>query len=176
GYADYAGIDGTAGDGNNGIGHQMRGGITAKHGVGEYLGIRLDRDGNFLWYRYFGGTMNERVNDIVEPRDGGLIMIGYRESEDFDTSDSKGSYDYWVIKLHSDGGLHWKKSYGGTGIDQAFGIARTNHNSYIIVGRSNSDDKDVKNPKGNFDAWVIHIDDHGKLLWEKSRSEEHTSE
>ena len=64
--------------------------------------------------------------------------------------------------------MHWKKSYGGTGIDQAFGIARTNHNSYIIVGRSNSDDKDVKNPKGNFDAWVIHIDDHGKLLWEKS--------
>lgn len=166
GYADYAGIEGTAGDGNNGEGHEMRN--TAKHGVGEYMGIRVDSAGNFMWYRYFGGTMNDRVNDIVESRDGGIIMVGYSESENFDVDDSKGSYDYWVIKLHANGMLHWKRSYGGSGIDQAFGIARTAHNSYIIAGRSNSDDQDVKNPLGNFDAWIIHIDDHGKLLWEKS--------
>jgi len=163
GYADYAGIDGSVD--NNGEGHSMR---SAQHGVGEFFGVKLGIEGEFKWFRYFGGTMNDRVNDLVEANDGGILMCGYTESEDFDITDSHGSYDYWVIKLHSDGGLHWKKTYGGSDIDQAFGIAKTNNNSYIVVGRSNSTDGDITNPLGNFDAWVVHINDHGELLWQKS--------
>ena len=170
GYADYAGIDGSGQTGNNGEGHTMRGTNSSAvlHGVGEYFGIKLDAAGDFKWFRYFGGTMNDRVNDIVEANDGGILMAGYTESADFDVTESRGSYDYWVVKLHADGALHWKKNYGGSGIDQAFGIARTNNNSYMIVGRSNSADVDVTGALGGFDAWVVHIDDHGDLLWQKS--------
>ncbi len=164
GYADYAGIDDN-GMGNQGPGHEMRGSL---HGVGEYFGIKLDAQGNLQWYRYFGGTMNDRVNDIAQADDGGILMAGYTESTDFDIEDSRGSYDYWVIKLHPDGMLHWKKNYGGSGIDQAFAIVNTGYNSYMVAGRSNSTNGDVSSPIGNFDAWVIHIDDHGHLLWEKS--------
>ncbi|MBF6609004.1 MAG: hypothetical protein ITG00_09760 [Flavobacterium sp.] len=170
GYADYAGIDGSGQGGDNGDGHSMRSNVAegVMHGVGEFFGVKLDANGNFEWYRYYGGTMNDRVNDVVEANDGGIIMAGYTESEDFDIVGSKGSYDYWVIKLHSDGALHWKKNYGGSGIDQGFGIVKTNNNSYLMVGRSNSEDGDISNPQGNFDSWVIHINDHGDLLWEKS--------
>ncbi len=164
GYADYAGID-DDGMGNAGPGHEMRGVL---HGVGEFFGIKLDAMGNLQWYRYFGGTMNDRVNDIAQADDGGILMAGYTESTDFDIDDSRGSYDYWVIKLHPDGMLHWKKNYGGSGIDQAFAIVNTGYNSYIIAGRSNSSDGDISSPLGNFDAWLVHIDDHGHLLWEKS--------
>jgi hypothetical protein len=163
GYADYAGIDGSVT--NNGEGHSMRSG---QHGVGEFFGVKIGASGEFKWFRYFGGTMNDRVNDLVEANDGGILMCGYTESQDFDITDNHGSYDYWVVKLHADGGLHWKKTYGGADIDQAFGIAKTNNNSYIVVGRSNSTDGDISNPLGNFDAWVVHINDHGDLLWQKS--------
>lgn len=165
GYADYAGIDGSGATGEHGEGHEMR---NTLHGVGEFVGIKIKADGEFEWFRYFGGTMNDRVNDIVEANDGGLLMAGYTESADFDIPDSHGSYDYWIVKLHHDGGLHWKKTYGGSGIDQGFGIVKTNNNSYLMVGRSNSTDGDVRNPLGNFDGWIIHINDHGDLLWEKS--------
>ncbi len=168
GYSDYAGIDAAGQTGNHGEGHQMRGAAATLHGVGEFVGIKIDANGNFMWYRYFGGTKNDRVNDIVECNDAGLIMIGYTESNDFDVPTSKGSYDYWAIKLHADGEFHWKKNYGGSGIDQAFAIAKTDHNSYLIGGRSNSSDGDVTNAKGNFDAWIINIDDEGKMIWEKS--------
>ena len=169
GYADYAGIDGSGGSGNNGGGHGMgKVASVSKHGVGEYFGIKLDTNGNFKWYRYFGGTNNDRINDVVEANDGGLILVGYSESSNFDVTDNKGSYDYWVIKLHDDGELHWKKNYGGSDIDQAFSIAKTGNNSYLIAGRSNSIDGDITNPHGNFDAWIINIDDEGKLLWQKS--------
>ncbi len=168
GYSDFAGLTGQAQDGDHGAGHGMRGAASTLHGVGEFMGIKIDANGTFMWYRYFGGTKNDRVNDIVECNDGGLIMVGYTESDDFDADTSKGSYDYWAIKLHGDGMFHWKKNYGGSGIDQAFAIAKTNNNSYLIAGRSNSFDGDISKPKGNFDAWIIHIDDEGKLLWDKS--------
>lgn len=167
GFAEFSGIEGSGGAQDNGAGHEI-GHKNALHGSGEYLGVKLDSNGEFVWYRYFGGTQNDRVNDIVEAEDGDILMVGYSESTDFDIEHNKGSYDYWVVSLHSNGDLHWKENYGGSAIDQAFGITKTGNNSYLIVGRSNSSDGDVKNPKGNFDAWVIHINDHGHLIWEKS--------
>jgi hypothetical protein len=121
-----------------------------------------------MWYRYFGGTQNDRVNDVVEANDGGLVMVGYSESSNFDIIDNKGSYDFWAVKINANGSLQWKHNYGGSAIDQAYGITKTNNNSYLIVGRSNSGDKDVSKSLGGFDAWVIHIDDHGHLIWNKS--------
>lgn len=179
GFSDYAGIIGTPGDGNHGEGHGFRSINnlqTSKsysprnplHGVGEYVGMKLNENGDFLWYRYFGGTQNDRVNDIVETKDGHFIMIGYSESNDYDIVDNKGGYDFWVVNISPNGHLHWKNNYGGTGIDQAFGIVETNNNSFLIAGKTNSYDFDIHNPLGNFDAWVIHIDKHGHLLWEKT--------
>jgi hypothetical protein len=167
GFAEYEGILGSGGTQNNGSGHTI-GHRGTLHGSGEYLGVKLDINGEFLWYRYFGGTQNDVINDVVEANDGGLVMAGYSESTNFDINDNKGSYDFWVVKIHNNGDLHWKHNYGGTGIDQAFGITKTDNNSYLIAGKTNSNDKDVTTSFGGFDAWVIHIDDHGMLLWNKS--------
>lgn len=167
GFSEYSGIEGSGGTQNNGEGHEI-GHKGVLHGSGEYIGVKIDSQGNFMWYRYFGGTQNDRINDVVEGNDGGLIMVGFSESADFDVVGSRGGYDYWVIKLSSTGSLVWKHNYGGSGIDQAYGVAKTANNSYVIVGRSNSDDFDVTKAMGNFDAWVIHLDDHGHLIWNKS--------
>lgn len=169
GFSDYSGIIGAPDNGEgHTIGHKATNPYSVQHGVGEFMGIKLDAQGEFLWYRYYGGTQNDRVNDIVETNDGGIIMVGYSESQDFDVENPKGSYDYWVINLDKDGHLHWKKSFGGSDIDQAYGIAKTDFNSYLIVGQSNSVDGDISSHIGNSDIWVIHINHHGDLLWEKS--------
>jgi len=167
GFSEYSGIEGSGGTQNNGEGHEI-GHKGVQHGSGEFIGVKINSQGEFMWYRYFGGTQNDRVNDVVEANDGGFLMVGFSESSDFDINDNKGSYDFWVVKLQSNGSLAWKHNYGGSGIDQAFGVVKTNSNSYLIVGRSNSDDKDISVSLGGFDAWVIHIDDHGHLIWNKS--------
>ena len=167
GFSEYSGIEGSGGTQNNGEGHEI-GHKGVQHGSGEFIGVKINSQGEFMWYRYFGGTQNDRVNDVVEANDGGFLMVGFSESSDFDINDNKGSYDFWVVKLQSNGSLAWKHNYGGSGIDQAFGVVKTNNNSYLIVGRSNSDDKDISVSLGGFDAWVIHIDDHGHLIWNKS--------
>lgn len=154
GYVDYAGI----GKSNKGV----------LHGVGEFYGIKLDANGNKLWDKYFGGTQNDRVFDVVQANDDGYVMVGYSESSDFDVNDNHGSYDYWVVKINTNGDLVWKKSYGGSELDQAYGIAKNLNNTYLITGTSNSMDGDISSNKGANDVWIINIDDNGALLWEKS--------
>ena len=154
GYVDYAGI-----------GRNSKGVL---HGVGEFYGQKLDANGNKIWDCYFGGTQNDRVFDVVEANDGGFVMVGYSESNDFDADDNHGSYDYWVVKVNAIGDLVWKKSYGGSELDQAYGIVKNINNTYIICGTSNSMDGDVSSNKGANDVWVISINDSGTLLWEKS--------
>jgi hypothetical protein len=167
GFSEYEGILGNGGDQDNGNGHTI-GHRGVLHGTGEFIGVKLDSQGEFQWFRYYGGTQNDVVNDVIQSNDGGYVLVGYSESTNFDITDNKGGYDYWVVKINENGMLDWKHNFGGSGLDQASSIVKTDNNSYLIVGKSNSNDKDVSKALGGFDAWVIHIDNHGHLIWEKS--------
>ena len=140
----------------------------AQHGVGEFWGIKLDADGNLLWRRYFGGTNNDRSFGAVEANDGGLVMIGASESDDFDISNPNGSYDVWVVKISAKGDLIWEKSFGGTGIDRAYDVVKTDEGAYVIVGETFSTDGDIFKNNGESDAWRIKVSDKGDLLWERT--------
>ena len=96
----------------------------------------MDANGDLIWRRYFGGTNNDRSFGVVEANDGGLVMVGASESDDFDISNSKGSYDFWVVKVSAKGDMLWEKSFGGTGIDKAYAIVKTQDNNYAVVGNT----------------------------------------
>jgi len=138
------------------------------HGVGEYWGIKLDANGNKIWRRYFGGSNNDRSYDVVETKDQGFLMIGSSESDDFDIIDDKGSYDFWVVKVSASGDLMWTKSFGGSEIDVAYTISETNDDNYIIGGDTRSVDKDVTQPLGNADAWLVKMSPTGEKIWQKT--------
>ena len=138
------------------------------HGVGEYWGIKLDANGVKEWRRYFGGTMNDRSYDALETTDGGFLMVGYSESEDFDIIDSKGSYDFWAVRLNSSGDKLWTKSFGGSEIDQGFAVTHSGDGNYILAGDSRSADGDITTPLGNADTWIVKFNDSGNLIWQKS--------
>lgn len=139
-----------------------------QHGVGEYWGIKLDANGEKQWRRYFGGSNNDRSYDALETPDGGFLMTGTSESEDFDKLDFKGSYDYWAVRLTATGDLLWTKSFGGEEIDNSYASILTNDGNYIMVGDSRSSDQDVTAPRGNADAWMVKFDDNGNKIWQKS--------
>ena len=76
-----------------------------RHGVGEFWCHRLNANGDIIWRRYFGGSQNDRSFSAVQANDGGFVITGFTESNDFDITDSRGSYDYWVIKLNAEIGV-----------------------------------------------------------------------
>ena len=153
---------------SGGQGNDDRENAGTLHGVGEYWGIKLDADGQFFWKRYFGGSNNDRSYNVMQTNDGGFVIIGASESDDFDITDSRGSYDYWAVKLSAQGDLAWTRSFGGSEIDIAYDIATTLDGNFLIVGDARSNDQDVSTNYGNADVWLIEIDPQGNLVWEKS--------
>jgi len=139
-----------------------------RHGIGEFWCHKLDVNGNIEWRNYFGGTNNDRSYDAVQANDGGFIVTGFSESNDFDVSNSNGSYDYWVLKLNNSGELLWEKSLGGSEIDQARSVVKTDDNAYIIAGNSFSTDGDNSNNYGSSDFLLVKLSDAGETLWSKN--------
>ncbi|MBC8754399.1 hypothetical protein H2O64_06930 [Kordia sp. YSTF-M3] len=171
GYFTTGFLDITASGGLGSFGRPTSDGsfANAKHGVGEYWCHKLDASGTIIWSRYFGGTNNDRSYSTLETNDNNFIIAGASESDDFDITNSKGSYDFWVVKLSNTGDLIWQQSYGGTGIEIGYDIAKTTDGNYIVVGDTRSSDGDVSNPKGSADFWVIKVSDtDGALIWERT--------
>jgi hypothetical protein len=138
------------------------------HGVGDFWGIKLDSQGQWQWRRYFGGTNNDRSYDVFQTPDGGFLMAGSSESDDFDIVDSKGSYDYWVVKISAQGQKQWTRSFGGSEIDIAYAMESTADGNFVIAGDSRSTDQNVSTPLGNADLWVVKFSPNGSLIWERS--------
>ncbi len=158
GYFDVTASGGQGNDGRNSL-----------HGVGEYWGIKLDANGNYIWRRYFGGSNNDRSYDVVQTLDSGFLLVGSSESDDFDITDDKGSYDFWVVKVSKEGNKLWTKSYGGSEIENGRGIVLTSDGNYLFVGDTRSENQDVTNLHGNADAWVIKFNgNNGNLIWQKT--------
>jgi len=61
-----------------------------------------------------------------------------------------------------------KKSFGGSEIDQARSIVKTDDNSYLIAGNSFSTDGDITKNYGSSDFFIVKIDDNGTLIWNKN--------
>jgi hypothetical protein len=139
-----------------------------KHSGGDYWAIKTDHTGTLEWSRFFGGSFTEVPLGILETDAHNFVIVGSSDSNDFNISNSKGSYDFWIIKISTEGTLLWEKSFGGSEIDEAKAITRTNDGNFIIVGDTRSADKNVSKNNGAADIWVLKVSSEGNILWEKT--------
>jgi len=132
--------------------------------------IKIDTKGNMLWEKSFGGSGIDNGHSAVKTNDGNYIIAGAAISNDGDISNNKGNSDVWAIKIDDNGNMLWEKSFGGSGFDAAFAIAKSvrSFDSYVIAGNSKSSNGDTTLNNGENDFWVFKIDNSGKLLFEKS--------
>jgi hypothetical protein len=141
---------------------------TTRHGVGEFWGTKIDSKADVEWRGYFGGTKNDRAHSVVRADDGGFVMAGFTESTDFDIENSRGSYDFWAVKVDDKGNLVWENSFGGTGIERAQDIGKTADGGFVITGNTFSYDVDISKNNGESDIWLIKIDANGIKVWERN--------
>ncbi|MDB2571913.1 hypothetical protein N9X82_05520 [Polaribacter sp.] len=139
-----------------------------RHAGGDIWAIKLNENGDLQWSKYFGGSFTDAPFGIVETEDHNFIIAGSSDSADVDISNNNGSYDFWVLKITSNGSLLWERSFGGSEIDEARAITATNDGNFIIVGDTRSADKDVSNNHGAADVWIIKMNTDGNLIWEKT--------
>ncbi len=116
-----------------------------------------------------GGSKNEAFSSIKKTADGGYIIVGFTQSNDFDfDSKTNESFDYLVAKFSFDNTLEWQKTFGGSEDDRAADIVQTLDGGFAVLGYSKSSDIDVSANAGAQDFWLLKISSSGSLLWEKT--------
>ena len=135
------------------------GDVGGNNGDNDYWIVKLDNTGNLIWENNLGGSGDDRATAIQQTSDSGYIVGGYTYSPDGDT-------DYWVVKLDATGNLIWESDLGGSGWDEAFSIQQTTDGGYIIAGQSESNDGDVGGNNGQWDCWIVKLDNTGAIVWE----------
>ncbi|MFK8102479.1 MAG: gliding motility-associated C-terminal domain-containing protein [Saprospiraceae bacterium] len=138
----------------------------------DYWVVKADSDGVLEWEETFSADGEDRPFTIQETVDGGYIVGGYSNSDmSGDKSEnSKGDYDYWVIKMDATGTLEWERTIGGNEADRLYKIIQTTDDGYLLGGFSASDisgDK-TSNSEGGFDYWIVKLDPMGTIQWDRT--------
>ncbi|MEX0812831.1 MAG: T9SS type A sorting domain-containing protein [Chitinophagales bacterium] len=134
----------------------------------DFWVLKLDANGGIEWEQNYGGTGDETAASMKPTMDGGYVLAGHSDSQDFDAPDNNGDFDFLVLKLDSSGNVEWGQNYGGSWEDEVFSITQTSDGGYIVGGSSESSDQDVSNNYGDYDYWVIKLDANGNLEWEQN--------
>ncbi len=146
--------------------------ISGNHGGLDYLVAKLDSTGQLLWTRSFGGSGTDIATSVVFA-DNYIWVLGYSNSSDGDVTANYGDYDLWLIKLDADGNLLWQKNYGGSNDDRSSDMDLSyDYNaqglSLILAGYSKSSDGDVTANHGDYDYWLLNVDNTGAIVWQQS--------
>lgn len=119
-----------------------------------------------------GGSGSDIVNQSLITTDGGLLLIGGSQSDiSGDKSEnSRGDYDFWVVKTNIDGVVQWDKTIGGDAVDMAYTGIETLDGGFLIGGSSTSGisgDKSEPN-LGREDLWLVKLSSSGAIEWEET--------
>lgn len=145
----------------------------------DYWIVKLDANGTILWDKTFGGSANDMLIDIQTTEDNGFIIAGYSSSSisGDKTENSRGTDDYWVLKINSSGEILWQKTIGGNNADLLRSVKQLNDGNFILAGLSFSDisgDRTIDKIFLN-DAWIVKLSSTGDLLWQENYNIEDVS-
>jgi gliding motility-associated-like protein len=156
------------------------GGTATSSGTGEVTAVNngmsdywvILRDTNFVikWNKTYGGSKKDSMSLMVDNGDGSYLLAGSSNSNKSGSKsqNSKGDYDYWIVRIDKNGTKLWDATFGGDSTDILLGAELTPDGGYILVGYSLSGktgDKTAKN-KGNKDYWVVKTSAGGAKMWD----------
>jgi len=115
---------------------------------GDAYLIKVDKDGNEVWSKKYGGQDSDQVYDFKKTEDGYILAGGTHTY-------SIGDFDAWLLKVDANGNEIWNKSFGGRGADGVNSVVVLN-GSYVMAGDTETDFLS----EHRIAAWVIKCEDY----------------
>jgi hypothetical protein len=115
--------------------------------------VKFDTDGRAVWQKIYGKDQDTALRSAVNTGDG-YVVAGYTDPA------GQGNYDFFLLKISSDGTQQWSKTYGGADSEKAYSMTKA-QDGYVLAG-------ECHNMQTDGDALVIKVDFDGKELWRKS--------
>ncbi|MBU1078347.1 MAG: hypothetical protein KKH98_13705 [Spirochaetes bacterium] len=139
-------------------------GTTYSYGAGKgdiYL-MKIDKDGNKLWEKYFGGLDWEGSERCLALSDG-CVIAGWTSSQ------GEGKQEIYIMKTDPEGRLKWETLVKGTKMDDYANSICSTEDGFLVAG-AKSRDVDTKN------IWILKLNTKGKILWDRVYGEKYHCE
>lgn len=117
--------------------------------------MRIDKSGNFLWSKSYGGSEEDGAKRLLSIDSIGYYIAGYTNSI------GNGGYDFYFVQIDTVGNVVWEKSIGDSGWEQLSDAILLKDSSFIFSGFSNS------NTTGDYDQILGRINYDGDIVWFK---------
>ncbi|QRR00777.1 CBM96 family carbohydrate-binding protein [Dyadobacter sandarakinus] len=144
-----------------------------RRGNADYWLVKLSSDGTKQWDKAYGGSNIDECTAVTVTADGGYLLGGTSsslKSGEKSENSRRGSYDYWIVKVTSDGTFQWDKTIGGYEAEYLKSVTQAADGGYILAGYSESGagvDK-TQPKKGLSDYWVVKVTSDGTKIWDKT--------
>ncbi len=156
------------------------GGFQNTYGGGYWGGflVKFNAGGNRLWATYYGGGGSTMPRNVATDAAGNVYLVGQTFSTDsiafggFQNTYGGGEWDAFLVKFDANGNRLWATYYGGSGDDEAFGVATDTAGNVYLAGFTNDSTTGIASGGfqntyggGNYDAFLVKFDSNGNRLW-----------
>ncbi|MCI4670209.1 MAG: PKD domain-containing protein [Bacteroidia bacterium] len=122
--------------------------------------LKLDRNGNVLWQKFFGTDDTEPnfATNIIATPNGGFAFAGQKRAP------GQTDFDAWILASDKDGNVTLEKTYASVAdkSDYAIDLSLSSTGGFIIAGRT------FGKGAGGADVWIIRTDANGNTIWDKT--------
>ncbi|MEA2054768.1 MAG: hypothetical protein U9O96_06675 [Candidatus Thermoplasmatota archaeon] len=116
--------------------------------------VKVDKQGNEIWNKTYGGNWTEDGQDIIEIEDGYLVSGRTYSYEKY------GGWDTWLIKIDKQGNEIWNKTYGWWDFETEAYIIEI-EDGYMITGST------LSTYVGFCVGYLIKVNKAGEEIWSK---------
>jgi len=143
---------------------------------------KYDANGNYVWAKTWGGTLNVLANDMELSTSTIVVGGNFVGTADLDpestvaSHDSQGQSDGYTSFFDTNGTYNGSWIFGGTGETTINAVEWANAMPQVFVGGSNVNGDVDLNPQfpelkmntgGDRQAFILKIDEIGNLLWDR---------
>jgi hypothetical protein len=117
--------------------------------------FKISSEGSLLWTKTYGDSSHSTGHSVMRTTDNGFIVAGCRYTL------HGGNLDIFLLKIDSQGGYQWLRTFGGPYRDWGYLAIQTRDGGFVVAGSVTVD------TAGKSEIYLVKTDANGNTKWKK---------